>query len=317
MTPSTRSTSTPVLPADPSDPALPGFLQLPEHSAAEAAEAALSADPEITDDDRVALAKELARVALERASQERAARVARDAAMLQAEATPSSPAAEIEAPAPAPAPAPTPAPAPAPAVATGAPKRRSLAERAPPPMSAAKSALDAARRAATKVEAPAAPSITLPAEAPKKRHARPEAPVDTEVVAGPAPKAAAATPTAPAPAAAVPGRVVAGEATGSPDPARALAVLGEVELVRKQAIEDRTVFGAVWAAHRAHALNAGDLSMAAMATVLIDASSRVPAGHLHALEVVTHGTAWAAWVDSSRDCLLGVALVPNLWLAGT
>lgn len=182
----------------------------------------------------------------------------------------------------------------------GAGRRSSLADRAPRPAMSALEALEAAKRAeaseppapkkqkrASKARAPAPPRDDTPVEIPEE-----EAGIVVAGTKDPAPT------------------------TRRVDPRPALAELGDVRTLRLFDIEDRKTFRAVWNAHRAHALNAGDLGMVAMASVLVDASRRVEPGHLHAAEIELDGVRYAVWVDTGRDVLLGIAHLPNVWLAG-
>jgi hypothetical protein len=160
----------------------------------------------------------------------------------------------------------------------------SLADRARRPMSAA-TAMKAA--AVAEREAPA----------PKKKSAKTARPSEAE----PAPSRSAGAPTA-APAFEVPALVA--------------RVAPRAELQRTVLLRDRVVFRALWLAHRARALATADLPLAVTAGVLLDAVDRVPEGCLHAVHLSLGDRQLAAWVDTHRGVVLGIAESPELYLAG-
>ena len=198
-------------------------------------------------------------------------------------------------------------------------KKSSLAAAAPPPAAAAapkpslaqranssrvlsaQEALAAALAAETAPPAEAAPAADAP---PKKRKKRKKRPVSEAAVAEAAP-APVAAPAEPAPDA------------GSHDPSSiVLAVFSGATIKQVIPVTNRQVFSALWQAHRVRAVHEGDYGLVSAASVLIDASDRLPDGGLAALRVRLDERDQAMWVDTCRGVLLGIASPPEIYLAG-
>jgi len=85
-------------------------------------------------------------------------------------------------------------------------------------------------------------------------------------------------------------------------------------VIRLAPVADRKVFKALWQAHRARAQADANHPLAVAASVLLDASSRVPKNRLYAAEIALDGTQQALWVDAERGTIL--ALADPTYLAG-
>ncbi|MBW2256060.1 MAG: hypothetical protein JRI25_15865 [Deltaproteobacteria bacterium] len=92
------------------------------------------------------------------------------------------------------------------------------------------------------------------------------------------------------------------------------ALFPGARVIRLARVSDRKVFKALWQAHRVRAQADGDHHLAVAASVLLDASTRVPEKHLYAAEIALDDAPRAVWVDADRATLLAVA--DTAYLAG-
>lgn len=88
-------------------------------------------------------------------------------------------------------------------------------------------------------------------------------------------------------------------------------------VVEQTPIENIQVFRALWRAHLARAREDRNMPLASLASVLLDAIDRLDPGQLVAVRVAIDAVQWAAWVDVSREVLLGVAQPVDVYLPAT
>lgn len=172
-----------------------------------------------------------------------------------------------------------------------APKKSSLADRAPKPMSA----YEAMRLAIEQEKAEEAAKAAAPKPAPK--------PAAPKAAAKPAPK-----PVAPA---AVPAQAAL------PDAGELLAQrLPSYTVQSVTAVSSLAAFKAVWTAHRVRAAAEQNAALVVTADVLIDAAGRLPAGSLFAAKITGADESLAVFIDTANGALIGAAAPADLYLAG-
>lgn len=191
----------------------------------------------------------------------------------------------------------------APAGTSPEPKRASLLDRAPKPLTARealqKALAEEAAREADQAAQDAARRAAVDQARQLAEQARRQAPAKA---------AHAVTPSVLPSAAPTPARVDVGEVVRQRLPG--------FELVSTHPVGSAEAFRAVWTGNRVRAALEDDFGLLVTADVLLDAATRVPPGALVGVRLEREGAAWALFVDGSRGVLLALLPRPEIHLAG-